>query len=85
MATGLIVGESLLGVVYAGVVAGAEKAGSADSGNVLAVIETYGWAPAVSVVLFIAVILGLYAWTRGRASVPLGTDDQRAPVQADYR
>ncbi|MGZ2412753.1 putative OPT family oligopeptide transporter [Sphingomonas sp. F9_3S_D5_B_2] len=85
MATGLIVGESLLGVAYAAVVAAAEKAGSADSGNVLAVVETYGWAPAVSVVLFIAAILGLYAWTRGRASVPLGTDDQRAPVEADYR
>jgi putative OPT family oligopeptide transporter len=85
MATGLIVGESLLGVAYAGVVAGAEKAGSSDSGNVLAVVEPYGWAPALSVVLFVAAILGLYAWTRRRGSVPLGTDDQRAPVQADYR
>ena len=31
MATGLIVGESLMGVVYAGAVAGAEKAGSATA------------------------------------------------------
>ena len=38
MATGLIVGESLMGVVYAAAVAGAEKAGSADSANVLALI-----------------------------------------------
>ena len=34
MATGLIVGESLMGVVYAFAVAGAEKAGSTDSANV---------------------------------------------------
>jgi hypothetical protein len=35
MATGLIVGESLMGVVYAAAVAGAEKAGSPDSAAVL--------------------------------------------------
>src|SRR5207302_10352341 len=42
MATGLIVGESLMGVVYAFAVAGAEKAGSKDSANVLARVEPYG-------------------------------------------
>ena len=41
MATGLIVGESLMGVVYAFAVAGAEKAGSKDSANVLALVEPY--------------------------------------------
>ena len=44
MATGLIVGESLMGVLFAAIVAGAERAGSTDSANVLAVIEEQWWA-----------------------------------------
>jgi putative OPT family oligopeptide transporter len=76
MATGLIVGESLMGVVYAAAVAGAEKAGSADSANVLALVQPYSAVMVVSVIVFAAAIAGLYFWTRGRA-----TD---APAPADH-
>ena len=51
MATGLIVGESLMGVVYAFAVAGAEKAGSADSAK-LALVEPYSAVMLVSLVVF---------------------------------
>ena len=49
MATGLIVGESLMGVFYAFAVAGAEKAGSKDSANVLALVEPYSSVIFVSI------------------------------------
>ena len=85
MATGLIVGESLMGVVYAFAVAGAEKAGSKDSANVLALVEPYGSVIMVSIVVFAVSILALYAWTKGRASVaPVAGDDALAP-EATYR
>jgi hypothetical protein len=41
MATGLIVGESLMGVIFAFAVAGAEKAGAADSANVFGLIQPF--------------------------------------------
>ena len=85
MATGLIVGESLMGVVYAFAVAGAEKAGSKDSANVLALVEPYGSVIMVSIVVFAIAIAGLYLWTKGRASVaPAPGDDAIAP-EATYR
>ena len=69
MATGLIVGESLLGVTYAAVVAGAERAGSDDSANVLAVVAA-DWPLAVplGLMLFAGAIFALYAWTRRAAA-----------------
>jgi putative OPT family oligopeptide transporter len=79
MATGLIVGESLMGVVYAFAVAGAEKAGSKDSANVLAVIEPYSSVIVVSIVVFAIAIAGLYLWTKGRASVAPAFDDAPTP------
>jgi putative OPT family oligopeptide transporter len=80
MATGLIVGESLMGVVYAAAVAGAEKAGSADSGNVLALIEPYSAVMVVSLVVFAAAIGALYIWTKARASdAPAPDDHGRVP------
>jgi putative OPT family oligopeptide transporter len=79
MATGLIVGESLMGVVYAFAVAGAEKAGSKDSANVLALVEPYGSVMVVSLVVFAAAIAALYFWTRGRASVAPTFDDAATP------
>ncbi len=85
MATGLIVGESLLGVAYAGVVAGAEKAGVTDSANVLTVIGTYPLASVVSLVVFAAAIAALYAWTRRRAAVPISADDHPDDVEAGFR
>ena len=85
MATGLIVGESLMGVVYAFAVAGAEKAGSADSANVLALVQPYSSVIVVSLVVFSLAIAGLYLWTKSRASVaPVPGDDAIAP-EATYR
>ena len=80
MATGLIVGESLMGVVFAGMVAGAEKAGSANSADVLARFGENPFAIPMGIVLFTAAILGLYAWTRSRSgSAPAPDDDALIP------
>ena len=78
MATGLIVGESLMGVVYAAAVAGAEKAGSADSANVLALVEPYPAVMVVSLIIFSAAIGALYLWTKNRASDAPAPDDHGA-------
>ncbi len=85
MATGLIVGESLMGVVYAFAVAGAEKAGSKDSANVLALVEPYSSVMIVSLVVFSAAIAGLYFWTKGRASVAPAPGDDAFVEEATYR
>ena len=80
MATGLIVGESLMGVVYAAAVAGAEKAGSPDSANVLALVQPYSAVIVVSLIVFSACLAGLYLWTKGRASdAPAPGDDGAVP------
>src|SRR5256885_16278665 len=63
LATGLIVGESLFGVIFAGVVAATGK------DTPLAIVAEYPWVNAVSVVVFAAAVLGLYAWTRREAAV----------------
>ena len=85
MATGLIVGESLMGVAYAAIVAGAEKAGSPDSANVMALVAAYPQVMMVSIVVFAVAIVGLYAWTRGRAGVPPVAGDGIAPAEAGIR
>ncbi|MFL6783818.1 MAG: OPT family oligopeptide transporter [Sphingomicrobium sp.] len=85
MATGLIVGESLMGVVYAFAVAGAERAGSSDSAGVFGLVEGYPAVMLVSLVVFTAAIGALYFWTRGRASdAPAPGDDAIVP-EADFR
>ncbi len=84
MATGLIVGESLMGVVYAAAVAGAEKAGSPDSANVLALIEPYSAVMLVSVVVFSVAIGALYFWTKGRASDAPAPGDHAATPEPTY-
>jgi predicted metal-binding membrane protein len=68
MATGLIVGESLFGVVFAGIVA------AAGTDSPLAVVgEGFAsWAEILGVVLFVAVVAGLYQWTRRIATVEPG-------------
>jgi putative OPT family oligopeptide transporter len=71
MATGLIVGESLMGVVYAAIVAGAQGAGSADSANVLARFGENPYGVATGILLFAAAIGSLYTWVRTRAAEPL--------------
>ena len=85
MATGLIVGESLMGVAYAAIVAAAEQGGSPDSANVLAIIAEYPQVRLVSVILFAAAIVALYAWTKARAAVPPIADEDTAPAEATYR
>ena len=64
-ATGLIVGDSLFNVVYAGLVAGS------DNPDVLAIMEEAGWATPVGIVRFVGALVWLYAWTRRRAAEPL--------------
>ena len=86
MATGLIVGESLMGVVYAFAVAGAERAGSADSAGVFALVEPYSAVMAVSVVVFSIAIGLLYLWTRARSSdAPAPADGAFPPSEATIR
>lgn len=85
MATGLIVGESIMGVVYAGAVAAAEKAGSTDSANVLALVEPYASVMIVSLIVFAGALAGLYFWTKSRASdAPAPADDAEVP-EPSYR
>jgi putative OPT family oligopeptide transporter len=85
MATGLIVGESLMGVVYAFAVAGAEKAGSADSANVFGLIQPYSAVMLVSLVVFSAAIGALYFWTKGKASDAPAPADDGIAAEATYR
>ena len=64
-ATGLIVGDSLFNVAFAGIVAGS------DDPSVLAVLEEQAWQMPLGLAVFAAVIAVLYGWTRRRASEPL--------------
>jgi putative OPT family oligopeptide transporter len=85
MATGLIVGESLMGVVYAAAVGAAQKTGSTDPANVLAVVQPYSSVMIVSVVVFAAALAALYYWTKGRASVAPIPGDDTLIEEATYR
>jgi putative OPT family oligopeptide transporter len=85
MATGLIVGESLMGVVYAGAVGAAQKAGSAEPANVLALVPPYGSVIWVSLVVFSAAIAALYFWTKSRASDAPAPGDDAFVEEATYR
>jgi putative OPT family oligopeptide transporter len=85
MATGLIVGESLMGVVYAFAVAGAERAGSSDSANVFGLIAPYSAVMPVSVIVFSLAIGALYFWTKGKASDAPSPVDGPIVEEATYR
>jgi putative OPT family oligopeptide transporter len=85
MATGLIVGESLMGVVYAFLVGAAQKAGSVDPANVLALVEPYGAVMIVSLFVFAATIATLYVWTRNRASDAPAPGDHAPTPEPDFR
>ena len=65
LATGLIVGESLFGVVFAAIVAATNKDAP------LAVVGAYPFVSVVSLVVFAIAVLGLYNWTRKQASLQL--------------
>jgi hypothetical protein len=60
MATGLIVGESLFGVVFAGIVA----ASGTDTPLAIVGKGFANWGEILGVVLFVGVIAALYKWTR---------------------
>lgn len=78
-ATGFIVGDSLFNVAYAGLVAGS------DDVDVLAVIEAAAWQTPLGLVLFAAVIVVLYGWTRRQAAVALVGPDTNLPPQSAPR
>ncbi|MDF8265299.1 OPT family oligopeptide transporter [Luteipulveratus flavus] len=61
MATGLIVGDSLFGVVYAGIVAGSGK----DSPLAIVGEGFTSWANGIGMIVFVAAIGWLYSSTRG--------------------
>ncbi|MGE4323618.1 MAG: OPT family oligopeptide transporter [Sphingobium sp.] len=65
MATGFIVGESLFGVAFAGIVA------ATGSDAPLALVTHNPWAVPLSVIVFFGGVLALYARLRGWASRPL--------------
>ncbi len=60
MATGLIVGESIFGVVFAGIVV----ASGTDSPLAVVGKGFADWAEILGVVVFVAILAGLYRWTR---------------------
>ena len=78
-ATGLIVGDSLFNVVYAGIVA------ASNNPDALAVTDATGWQRPLGVVLFVAIIVWLYLWTRRRAAEPMPGADTGPPVEDRYR
>ena len=81
LATGLIVGESLFGVIFAGIVAATNKDAP------LAVVGAYPMVSIVSVVVFAVAVLGLYAWTRNQAATSPDApgDHAKPPTEATYR
>ena len=78
-ATGLIVGDSLFNVLFAGLVAGS------DNPELLALIAEAAWQTPVGIVLFAVLIALLYAWTRRRAAIALVGPDTDVPPQAAPR
>ncbi len=61
LASGLIVGESLLGIFYAGAIA------STQNETPLALVKDFAWAPLVGVVLFAGLIAVSYTWVSRQA------------------
>jgi putative OPT family oligopeptide transporter len=62
LATGLIVGESLFGVVFAAIVAATGK------DTPLAVVAPYGAAVPIGLVIFAVAVAALYIWTKRQAA-----------------
>jgi putative OPT family oligopeptide transporter len=74
LATGLIVGESLFGVIFAGIVAATNKDAP------LAVISNFSWAVPLGIAVFAAAVIGLYVKTKADAgSAPPLSEDGIAP------
>jgi len=79
LATGLIVGESIMGVVYASIVA------ATQSDAPLALVEANPWAVPVSIVLFLVVVIGFYGYTRREAAAARVPGDDMPTPEATYR
>ena len=80
LATGLIVGESLFGVMFAGLVA------ATGQDAPLALMEENPRGVPLGIAVFTIVILGFYAWTKREASGAPAIDEAGAEApEADYR
>jgi putative OPT family oligopeptide transporter len=79
LATGLIVGESLFGVIFAGIVA------ATNTDAPLALVKNFGWAVPLGLVIFAVLIAVLYLWTRQQASTAPMTEQFAEPSEATYR
>ena len=79
MATGLIVGESLFGVAFAGIVA------ATRSDSPLEVVKDWPMAVPLGLILFAASIANLYFKTRTDASKPIDGSDGPLINEATYR
>ena len=79
MATGLIVGESLFGVAFAGIVA------VTRSDAPLAIVKDWPLAVPLGLALFAASIAYLYFKTRSDASKPIAAPDGPVVSEATYR
>ena len=65
LATGLIVGESLFGVVFAMLV------GATRQDTPLALVSENPLEVPLSIIIFTVAVLGLYAWTKSEAAKPI--------------
>jgi putative OPT family oligopeptide transporter len=79
LATGVIVGESLFGVIFAAIVA------ATNSDAPLALVKDFAWAVPLGLVLFALLIAALYLWTRQQASSAPPTEQFEEPSGATYR
>ena len=79
LATGVIVGESLFGVIFAGIVA------ASGSDAPLALVKDFGLAVPLGLVIFAVLVIGLYLWTRQQASSAPETEQFPEPREANYR
>ena len=79
LATGLIVGESLFGVIFAGLVAATGKDAP------LALLDENPWAVPVSIIAFVVIVLGFYAWTKREAAMAAVAGDDALTPDATYR
>jgi putative OPT family oligopeptide transporter len=79
LATGVIVGESLFGVVFAGIVA------ASGSDAPLALVKGFGLAVPLGLIIFAVLVIGLYLWTRQQASSAPETEQFTEPREANYR
>jgi putative OPT family oligopeptide transporter len=79
LATGLIVGESLFGVVFAGIVA------ASNSDAPLALVKDFAWAVPLGLIVFAVAIAALYLWTKQQASSAPDTEQFPEPREATFR